>query len=307
MKILYSAGDRIGAAYPLRGFVDNCKHEVKVAAYLKSGFLLNTIDWTLDAIPSINDNKFYRDSDAYKILLNDVDYYEPDLIICDNEFLLADIAVSFGIKLWCCSSLYLTNCFVRSHNFYKYFYKNIISQLERLSEHAEKSLVYSPFGDVVDCPKIKDNFEWVRPYHNLVLCEGEDKIAIINNDSRADVLRKILKSVPDVDINTHDSYSDTYMDQLKRSNWEFNIGYTTSISDAIYSGITKMCVAPYFQDVETLINAEICSELNIGDNVGQVELMESFAIQEIEKSIMSISEKKYSLKENKNKFLHELI
>ena len=307
MRILYSAGSRKGSAYPLKYFVENCKYEVKVAAYLKSGFLMDTIDWVLDAIPLPGDNPFFRDSSAYKILLSDIDYYEPDLIICDNEPHIAEIAQSFGIKLWYCSPIYLSYASDFIFRKYEYRFRYPAKQLENLPDCAEKILVYSPFGDIVGAPALKQGFDWVQPYHYNISCAGEGKTAIIDNDGRTKVLRQILKSIPGLDINIFDSYSREYMEDLSKANWAFNTGYTTCISDTIYGGITKMCIAPYFQDEETLLNAELCRALNIGENLGQVELMEGFAIHEVEKSILSLSEKKYTLKNTRNKFLHELV
>ena len=52
MRILYSAGNRVGANSQLSRFLQHVgsKHEVKIAAYLRSSESIPHIDWTLDAL-----------------------------------------------------------------------------------------------------------------------------------------------------------------------------------------------------------------------------------------------------------------
>ena len=120
-------------------------------------------------------------------------------------------------------------------------------------------------------------------------------------------LKQILKSVPGIDINVCRNYY-RYKTTIPSSDWFFTEGGTKYIADGIYGGVKRLCVAPNAKDIESTINALICKLYGLGDNVGQVELMKSYAIDEIERSVNTTTDNfNLALNHERLKFLHEKI
>ncbi len=306
MKIIYSAGNRIGANIQLARFLDNIdktKHEVKTAAYLKSSYSLPEIYWNLNAIYKnypTNDIKLYSlDNSKYKTevitqLLNDVADFNPDLIICDNEHIFSLIAKDMGVPLWYCSPMLLDEGIVwdsaKKIN-YSYFIDLEGNDRRAIFPEADKYLIYSPFCDLKKRPELysyRDDdwneickFNWIRPYYNKV--SGN---IFINEIERLLKLNKTLK----------------YID-LKE--YYFTDGNTDNIADAIY-GKKKIIVSPSVKNREAMLNAVILNKYKIGIDIGQVELMNQFCLNEIENA-MSFKLKKIELQNSNSKQLHEII
>jgi hypothetical protein len=306
VKIIYSAGNRIGANTQLARFLDNIdktKYEVKTAAYLKSSYSLPAIDWNLNAIhkniPQNNIKLYSLDSIKYKTeiitqILNDVAEFNPDLIICDNEHIFSLIAKDMDVPLWYCSPMLLDEGVVwdsAKKISYSYFvdFENIY-RLEVFPE-ADKYLIYSPFCDLKKHPELKSyrdddwteicKYNWVRPYYNKV-----NGSVFINETARLLELNKILK----------------YID-LKE--YYFTDGNTDNLADAIYSK-KKIIVSPSLKNREAMLNSILLNKYKIGIDIGQVELMDRFCLDEIENA-MSFNLKKIELKKSNAKQLHEII
>ena len=90
-----------------------------------------------------------------------------------------------------------------------------------------------------------------------------------------------------------------YCNIISRAGWIFTTGETSFVADALYNG-AKVCIAPNLNDPETLLNAILIRHYNLGDDLAQVELMESYAIETIEKSYSSWNEKNYILKKEES-------
>ncbi len=337
MDIVYSAGNRLGAGIQLRRLLENTTgHNIKVAGYTKSSLLIDHIDWTLDALH----NKFSEKkkdvlSEIFdhknipnvgipevEILINEVDEFAPDLIISDGEPILAHIAKSFGIKLWYCSPLHLLNGikWERGQMRYYHFLDKAKKFLSRLPE-ADKTFIYSPFGDVSMRPVLKPGFERIRPYYykmdESLYREG---IAVIQDPDRISTLSRLLNCTSfDITLVSQFHYqlshlysrdiSDlrVYKKLLSNCSWFLTTGETDYLSDAIYNSIDNICIAPNIDDTESLLNAAMCSYYRIGKNVGQVELMDKFALEEMEKSFGSSCKGRKILDKQPKQYLHEAI
>jgi len=338
MKILYSAGNRVGAGLQLYEFLKSTNHEVKVAAYSKSSQLLTHIDWTLDALfhkYSICDrvkltelfgtyNIPLSGTKEAQILISDIDDYAPDLVICDGEGLVANIAKSMGIKLWYCSPLHLLDGIKWERNQRRY-----LSSLEGTRKFlyklpiADRTLVYSPFGDVHMRPILKEGYEWVRPYYHSIegRSERSKRIVIIRGADRISKLSKILNCIAPFDLTMFSAFSydfshlDTrninclkkYGQMLSECSWYFTTGETNHVADAIYGEVGRICITPNLEDPETLLNAILCTSYNLGDDIAQVERLGKFAVEVIEESIKNPRTNKDYLSIQNRKTLDELV
>jgi hypothetical protein len=299
MKLIYSAGNRFSAGIQLQRILKHINFcEVKVAAYLNSSQNVYNIDWTLDALfhNTISKKEFKKLNHIFatkniprinvtcaNTLFEEVKKFKPDLIICDAEPILANIAKTLNIKLWYCSPLHLLNgtSWERGDLRYLAFLKPIKRWLNWFPK-ADKYLIYSPFGDIKFRPSLKENFHWVEPYFN----SPEDYSLMSESKERMDLLQKILQSI-------------------NNTNYYFCTGITDYVSDAFYSK-KNIIVAPDFSDPETLLNGMMIKKYKIGNDVAKIELMENFAFEELEKSFSDTYRKDFLSIQNYPK-LHKLI
>ena len=292
-KILYSAGNRVGAGEILRRFLlskPNCI--IKTAAYIKSSYNIQFIDWTLDALideSMVTGNNLDK-KDLIKLfdhdylpnliakqaalLIEEVSAYAPDLIICDGEPILAHIAKSLNIELWYVSPLHLLNGikwnFPGCHYFY--YLENQRVAMDTWPK-ADKTFIYSPFAWFG--LKLKKGFQWICP----------DVIA--NNDPFIDAtfISTDHERIKDI-TNIVNCFNSNIKLNYINSKWLFTSGETSVISDGINSGVGRIAVAPRIDDPELLINAFLINKLRLGDDLSQIEFMDKFSINEIENSFL---------------------
>lgn len=335
MKILYSAGERIGADLLLSRFLKTCNHEVRVAAYDVSSQSLDHVDWTLDAVY----NKF-TGADRSKIskllgrkdlpmmgydqavkFIRDIDAYSPDLVICDYEPIVANIASALGFELWYCSPVHLLDGLLWKNGQLRYtgLLEVTRKNLSKLPT-ASRTFVCSPFALVSDL-EIKNGYEWLLP-HGAVY--GHSKagtgVCLINDSDRLSELSKILNCVPPFDLtlySTHrynlshlESYflSDAgYGRAIGSANWLFCTGESSFICDGILNEVSRFCVAPDLNDPESLLNAILVQEYGLGDDVSQVELLEYLSVEEIQKSYDKRFRQEYQIRNVDVSFLDKEI
>lgn len=334
MKVLYSTGNRIGGDIQLKRFLNNNSHDIKVAAYLRSSGSLTHVDWTLDALG----HKYCRSSKgAIKelfghggvpniglgpaaALMEDIYNYDPDLIICDFEPIVAHIAKTLNIKLWYCSPLHMLDGIQWENGQLRYFslLDKTRKALSRLPE-ADRTIVYSPFGDVAFRPTLKKGYEWIQPYYRDVgKARGFDGMAVVRDADRISTLSKILNCVPPFNFTLFSPFTynlshlesrkdpEKYKVALSNAKWLFTTGETSFVADAIYNEVSRICIAPNLNDSESLLNAILCKYYGIGDDIAQVEYMEKYSIEAVEKSFKKSQENNY-LSKQKRKMLHELV
>jgi len=337
MKILYSAGNRVGANSQLCRFLTNLspEHTVRVAAYVKSSHSLPHIDWTLDAlhhnvipksqafelkglfghagVPLVN-------LDNVTIFLVEIADFKPDIVICDMEPIAAHIAQAIEAELWYCSPIHLLDGVEWDRGQLRY-----LSKLDQTRDHLAKlpeptkRFVYSPFGDVAFRPILKEGYEWVPPYH--VTAEGShdhDCLCVINDFNRFGALTKIINS-SDKDIALISPYDETFSN-IKHYGIEnseeykkllggcskiINTGETSYVADAIYNN-KIIHVAPTLNDPETLLNAILVQEYGVGSDLSQIELMDKFALDKTEEALEKVFSTDILSKQNRL-CLHERI
>src|SRR3990167_6151836 len=279
MRIVYSAGNRLGAAHQVFGFLEHTSHDVRIAAFRRSGRLLHFTDWTLDAIKS--DNNIER-------LQIDIQKYDPDLVVIDGEPVVATIARSLSIPIVYCSPLHILDGvpWERGQLAYSAQVEELRKTLTDLPIGVTR-FVYSPFGDIDGMPSLRDGFEWVRPYHFSVdrTPQVESILFVIEDDSRFENLTKTTLGLR-LNLEYSRELDFSYIENLKLAEWVFTTGETRHIADAIYSN-KQICIFPNIKDPETIMNAILCSQFGVGFDAGQVELMGRFAQAEIEKILKS--------------------
>jgi len=192
--------------------------------------------------------------------------------------------------------------------------------LHRLPK-AERTFVYSPFGDIKFRPNLKAGYEWMRPYyHDVGGSRNFESIAVVRDSERISILSKILNCIPPFNFTLFSPFSynlshlenrnildvEKYKVALMNCRWLFSTGETSFIADAIYNGIERICITPRLDDPEAMLNANLCRLYDIGDDVGQVEYLEQHAVGAVEKSHSHISSGNY-LSIQKRNYLHEEI
>lgn len=286
-RIIYSAGNRIGSELQLSRFLKNINkdYELKIAGYVKSTYNITRVDWLLNSAHKrkISNEIFINtayNSEVIENILKDVIEFGPDLIISDNEHIFGYIANEIEVPLWYCSPLNLIDGIdFGNRSIYSYFYFKFGKRYKL--PQAERYLIYSPFCDIKNSPKLKNGYEWVRPYYEDSL---NYSIEEIERRSKFDKINRYIE------------YKDDYT---------FTDGHTDIISDSFYNN-KKIIIVPSIDNVESLLNGELVDRYNIGYNLGQVELMEMLAIEQIEKTYNG----KYNEIELNNKDnlqLHEMI
>lgn len=323
MKILYAACENENAKIQLSRFLkatEDKPYTIKIAAYKKSSPKVN-IDWTLDCLKNIfKPDLVSLDNDNFVTYYEQVKYYNPDLIISDMEYYTSHIAGVLGVTLWQCSSSIVNLALVNEEKYdlgifkrYAYLFSRNPLQAQRninVLDNSNRILVYSHFGDTEVPPKIKNGFEWIRPYHQI----GKDSVPCRHNVVAASLggnkkLLSLLKAYSDSVCFTEflgETYGDPilksvaneeeYFCNLKNSNLFMCEGQTSFLADAFYNG-KHTAVLTNLEDPECVLNGTISEKLNLSTSIYQTS-----------EDLHPLMEKRVlpSLKEN-IKFLHERI
>ncbi len=322
MKILYSAGNRIGAASQLTRFLESVKdgHEIKIAAYLKSSSIgLSNVDWTLDALfhpfsgkKSVSSILGYTGAPKvnhilFEKLIEDIDNFSPDLVICDGEPIISNIAFSLNLRLWYCSPLHLIDGIMWEKKQKKYqALLDLTRKMLMWLPKPDKYFIYSPWGDNINnLPIIKEEYEWIQPY--FIQCKmnsGAESIVVCPDYSRINKLTRIFNSLS-TDIKV---ISESNINCLQNCNYYFSAGETSYLSDALYNNISNICLIPNLQDSEALLNVIMCERCNWAKDVGQLELINTNAVDYLYKIINNnLNLNKESIKIGLNKTLTQKV
>lgn len=273
-KILYAASERNGAKLQLCRFLENFHFDnciIKLSGYKKMGTYL---DWTLDALHDLADVEINSiNNDNFEIYYEQIKYFSPNLIISDLEPYTSYIGYLLNVPVWQVSPLILNDAqyygreidiTASRHVMFNKIKDNKL--LQNIIFNADKKLVYSHFCDVENAPVLRDNYEWVRPYHYIgnksEPCE-HNIIAIIHNN--VDKIIKSLKKQNDVvifvdkdDINLNNSKNifdyREYICNLTNSSCCINQGLTDILADAFYNKKYSIIMPDMF-DTETILNS----------------------------------------------------
>lgn len=293
MKILYAASNNQNAKIQLSRFmkaIQGKPYNVKVAAYKSSSPNIN-IDWTLDCLLNIyKPEHISLDNDNFQTYYEQVKYFNPDLIISDLEYFTSHIANVLNITLFQCSSSIINFGLNPTYKynlgvFKKYAYtfnKNPI-QTQRfinILENSNCNFVYSHFGDMDSPPLLKENFEWIRPYHsignNYVPCQHNIVAASLDNNKKIVALLKehqdsvyfsefcdeLYNEISLKDIRNQDEF---YCN-LRNSNLFVCEGQTSFLADAFYNSKYSI-VLPDLEDPECVLNSTISERLNLSTSI----------------------------------------
>lgn len=291
LKILYAGNDNLNSKIQLNRFlkaIDGEKYLIKIAAYKKSSPNCN-IDWTLDPLHNFFDKeKIYLDNEYFITYYNQIKYYNPDIIISDLEYFTSYIANDLGITLWQYSSSMLNYGLTWSAKynvnlFSKYafiFNRRSNQKYVNILDNSNLNLVCSHFGDTEDPPELKENFEWIRPYHSIgfpsIPCRHNIVAGLLSNNKKC--YKYLNKSNDCVVFSTYnkEKYSnliikdidneEEYACNLKNCNLFFCEGQTSLLADAFYNNKFSV-VAPNLNDPECIINSMYSEKLKLSVNM----------------------------------------
>jgi hypothetical protein len=322
LKILYAASNHSGAKIQLARFMkamEGKPYIVKVAAYKKSSPKIN-IDWTLDCLLNIyKPENISLDNDNFPIYLEQVKYFAPDLIISDLEYFTSQVANLLNITLWQCSSSMLN--FALSHEdkynlgvFKHYSYvlnKNPVytQRTVNLIDNSNCNFVYSHLGDTQDPPILKDNFEWIRPYHSAgkhaIPCQHNVVAATLDNNKRViDLLKRQSDSVvfsgfPEeehTNLLMKDIGNEVeYACNLRNSNLFVCEGQTGFLADAFYNQKYSV-ILTNVKEAECILNAAYSERMKLGTVIYDSVDLDMFKNKQIDNQL-----------NDRSMFLHERI
>ena len=320
LKILYAASDNYNAVIQLSRFIEavnNKPYKLKIAAYKKSSPINTNIDWTLDCLYHIFDkDKVLLNNDNLNLYYEQVKYFNPDLIISDMEHNTSQIGNALNIPVWQCSSSLINFAINTSHKYNlglhkKYNYtinksRLIYENKLNIIDNSKYNFVYSHFGDI-NYSLIKENFDWIRPYHtigkNSIMCKHnicaatynknikmlqllnkQSDIVLFNNNIKEEYDNFIIKNI----INNSE-----YFCNLKNSTHFICEGQLSFLADAYYNGKKPFIILNY-EDSESITNSLISFKFNLAYDA---------SLNDFNESLSEIN----PIKNNKIKFLHEKI
>jgi uncharacterized protein (TIGR00661 family) len=291
IKILYAAGNTSNSKIQLSRFlkaIADKPYTIKVAAYKNSSPSIH-IDWTLDYLLNIFDNNHINlNNDSFRIYLDQIKLYNPDLIISDLEYFTSYAANLLDITLWQCSSSIINFALDKKQKYnmgifknYSYIFNKNPHNFQRIINIIDNSnckFIYSHFGDTDNPPSIQNDFEWIRPYYKIGKTSINCKHNIVAGflQSNKYLINKI-KKYEDVVIFSdfcEESYSNItlknlnneseYFCNLKNSNMFICEGQTSFLADAFYN-YKKPLVITNYNDTECIINSIISKRLGLSD------------------------------------------
>lgn len=283
LKILYAASNSMNSRIQLERFIkaiENKPYQLKIAAYKKSSSNVS-IDWTLDCLLNIfKPDHISLENENFEIYFQQVKNFNPDLIISDLEYFTSYIANVLNITLWQCSSASINFALPQSqkHNlglfkqFYYLFHKVPLNnqRIINMLDNSNCNFIYSHLGDTVADINIKDNFEWIRPYHTVgkrsIICQhniiagmihpNKNIIRLLKNHNDSVVFSEDYnENYPNIllkDIKNHDEYTCN----LHNSNLFICEGQTSFLADAFYNGKFSLIMTNY-NDIECVINSVV--------------------------------------------------
>lgn len=296
MKILYAASQNQNAKIQLARFLRamrGTKHQIKIAAYKISSPKSISIDWTLDALLNIYKPEFLTlNNDNLGIYFEQIKSYAPDLIISDLEYFTSYLATLLNIPTWQCSSSLINYALAPEEKYDLGLFKFYAHSLNRESEHNQRiinlidnasgNFVYSHYGDTEHPPKLQNNFQWIRPYHQVYrlspVCEHLVVAGLSKNNKRLfDILRKYPDSVifMDADSEKYENLrvkdigiEDEYYCNLRNCLHFVCQGQTSFLADAFYNAHFSI-IYPDYEDTESIINSHLSAKLQLGVIVSQ--------------------------------------
>lgn len=284
-KILYAASPNFNSNLQLIRLLDNLDKDnfkIKVAAY--KDFCTIPIDWTLDALKSLDNDHINLDNHILKIYSDQVRSYKPDLIISDLEFYTSYIGLNSDIPVWQYSPYALTYAVkIKSHLRLNAYNVTLESEIDRwrnlfLIEHSSRTYINSHLPDAGLSITLRPNCYWSRPYY--ILGSKNESINYsfvgagdlnINQESYIRYLSQhpnsILFSTENIDIKNVTSKNisqiDEYANCIRNTNRFVCSGHPTLLADAFYNETHSLIVTSK-SDIFNLWQALSCRRFKIG-------------------------------------------
>lgn len=295
LKILYAAGNNFSSKIQLSRFlnaVDGNLFKIKIAAYKYSSPHDLNIDWTLDPLLNIYKPSHLSldDNDNFYSYYQQVKYYAPDLIISDLEYFTSHVANILNINLWQCSSSLINHAVTQSEKYNLGIFKKYAYLMNRypiktqkiinIIDNSDCNYVYSHFGDTTIPPQLKQNYEWIRPYHNigkisLPCCHNIVGVTVNNNKNVFNLLKKyddiiiftdfVNENYKNIQLKKIDNQEE-YFCNLRNSNIFLNEGQTSFLADAFYNNKYSI-VIPDTSSEECIINSMFSEKINLSTSI----------------------------------------
>jgi uncharacterized protein (TIGR00661 family) len=297
LKILYAASNTENSKIQLSRFLQAMEgkpYNIKVAAYKISSPKGINIDWSLDCLLNIfKPDQISLDNDNFQTYYQQVKYYNPDLIISDLEYFTSIIANELNTTLWQCSPSLFNFAAKQTYDlglFKKYSFllqRNNFLRTQRqinIIDNSNCNFVYSHFGDTVSPPQLKDNFQWIRPYHtvgkNSVPCRHNLVAGLLQNNKKIiSLLKKHSDGVAFTEF-PHERHNNLWLKDIGNQEEYFcNLrncrvfvceGQTSFLADAFYNKKYTLLM-PNFQDVECMTNAAYSEHFQLASNIYQID------------------------------------
>lgn len=297
MKVLYAASRSENSKIQLSRFareMQSSPHIVKIAAYKIASPKDINIDWTLDSLLNIfKPNHISLENEPLQIYFDQVERYAPDLIISDMEYFTSYIANLLGIPVWQCGTSLLNLALTHDQKYnlglfkqYYYLFHRIPMDYHRaihMLDSSEKNLVYSHLCDTENPPILKEDFEWVRPYHILgkrsALCQHNMVAGMRKNNKK---IFEFLQQFPDCVAFTEFPYEEypnlilkdidneeEYACNLYNSSLFVCDGSTDFLADAFYNRVFSL-VLPNITDKVCLINGVYSQNLKLSKTIYEI-------------------------------------
>jgi len=302
VRILYSFGQWCsGSQIQFERFAKQSSDDIRVAGYIGSSKNLLHINWTLDACNKdikwhpIRAKKFFKHNGSPKIdlavagqLRSDIEKFDPELIICDFEPIVAHIAYTLGIKTWYCSPVHLFDGIDWQQGDLKYSYQlNPFRKILNNLPPADKIFVASPFGDIESSPVLKSGYSWLKPYHTPGKGLLRNKNILVVDKGRSSKIPRIFNSLDEpfvlFETDQIDNPVINYAQNLANGKYYHCNGESGYLADAIYNHTPKISLSPSLKDPEGLLNGIISQYYYFIHNLSQLELMDYYAVEEVEK------------------------
>lgn len=287
MKILYSAGNRLGSYYQLKRFLESIKnknHIVKIAAFKKSLCNLNA-DYMLDSLLNFtNPGGPVSFNGNYSYYRNEIKRFNPDLIISDYEIYTSMLATELKIKLWQYSPINIYHALDKKTKQNIGIHKNyshLIESNHKKSEYVDYVMSYSSrkfaLSHLCDCDNRPEliGFEWARPSFILgedvdvckyVIALAASNKKIIDEFKNKDAILLTPYALEKYDtMKVADIDSDHYKNALLNCKACINDGTAAFLADSFYNEKYSFSI-PRYDDIEPII----CSYMNEYCGVGRI-------------------------------------
>lgn len=273
-KIFYACGNH-AIGYHLKQFKELSGYDVRIAAYLNDTICLDHVDWLLDSfnnpkVPRVSWYEYKVKNDVshpgLSVLLKDLKEWKPDLAIIDHDVYC----------LSACRKLEIPIVLAGACHFIEQGGAEILSKQRyrklRFNHYRDnsKNIEFTRFASSI-IPNVNNYY---FPYVKESKLIGTSKIcAVINDPTRFDILQRIINSL-NLDVEFTDEVT-------QNSNVVICLGDPVTVVEALRQG-KYMIVLPKLSDYGQVINAATVQEYGAGVNLGQLELMQYYAPDELQ-------------------------